>query len=219
MPILIFGVWVDPSSPPPPPFLRNVNLLQSNAMDDNEHRDGQIPPPFLDNSSPLNQESVHAPDQEQHASSFGLAVIVREPTLAYNDPWSIKKTLTKSDVNDVGVLKDYKLLILTNDLCRLMLKKNAVQVHILGKWDEERRRAVMETIQGVRADVRDADTGTVHQVSFKRWKSSGSFVFTKNWVTQFVKRRGLKEGDKIGLRCDSQESRFCFCVGSAMLDS
>ncbi|KAF7138553.1 hypothetical protein RHSIM_Rhsim07G0090600 [Rhododendron simsii] len=215
MPILIFGVWVDPSSPlwPPPPSLRNVNLLQSNAMDNNggnKHRDGQIPPPFLDNSSPLNQESVHAPDQEQHESSFGLPVPVLEPTLAYNDPWSIKKTLTKSDVND---------------LCRLMLKTTAVQEHILGKWDEERRRAVMETEQGVRADVRDADTGTVHQVAFKRWKSSGSFVFTNNWVTQFVKRRGLKEGDKIGLRWDLQESRFCFCVlfrsflGSAMLDS
>lgn len=205
MPILIFGVWLDPSPPPPPPpppFLRNVNLLQSNAMDDNDdnkHRDGQISPPFLDNSSRLNQESVHAPDQDQHDERrFGRPVPVLEPTvLAYNDPWSIKKTLTKSDVND---------------LCRLMLKTTAIQEHILGNWDEERRRAFIETEQGVRADVWDADTATVHQVAFKRWKSSGSFVFTNNWVTQFVKRRGLKEGDKIGLRWDSQESRFCFCV-------
>ncbi|KAI8546332.1 hypothetical protein RHMOL_Rhmol07G0108500 [Rhododendron molle] len=201
MPILIFGVWLDPSSPPtpPPPFLRNVNLLQSNAMDNNKHRDGQIPPPFLDNSSPLTQESVHAPDQEQHdESTFGLLVPVLEPAvLAYNDPWSIKKTLTKSDVNN---------------LCRLMLTKTAVQEHILGKWDEERRRVFMETEQGVRVNVWDADSATVHQVAFKRWKSSGSFVFTNNWVTQFVKRRGLKEGDKIGLRWDSEESRFCFCV-------
>lgn len=176
MAILIFGVWLHPTPPPPPPpppFPHNLNLPQSNAMDDNNNN-------FLDNNLLLNQESVHAQEQEQE-----------------HDPWSIKKTLTKSDVND---------------LCRLMLKSAEVQKHVLSKWKEEQGRAFMKTEQGVRVDVLDVDTETVHQVVFKRWKSSGSFVFTNNWVAKFVKRRALKQGDKIGLRWDSECSRFCFCV-------
>ncbi|KAH7863591.1 hypothetical protein Vadar_019561 [Vaccinium darrowii] len=113
--------------------------------------------------------------------------------------WKVKKILTRSDVND---------------LYRLMLKKTMVQEHILNKWNEGSRRAVIavETEQGQTVEVWDANTDTTHGLVFKRWRSSGSFVFTHNWKTEFVNRRDLREGDEIGLRWDSEHSRFEFCV-------
>lgn len=111
--------------------------------------------------------------------------------------WNIKKTLTSSDVNN---------------LCRLMLKTTVVHEHILSKWGAAQRTAVMETEHGLRVSVLDINTDSVHELVFKKWRSSGSFVFTNNWVTQFVRRRGLKEGDEIGLIWDLEQSMFLFCV-------
>lgn len=221
----LFGVRLDD-----PPLLRNPNLLQSNAMDDDnkKHRDLRIPLPFLDSLSRFNQEAVYPRRQEPQPLPFldMLSRFNQEAVYAgHQEPqekksttarrpgpplvlspvlmtpgsydWNIKKTLTSSDVND---------------LCRLMLKKTAVQEHILSKWGAAQRTAVMETEHGLSVSVLDINTDTVHELVFKKWRSSGSFVFTNNWVTQFVRRRGLKEGDKIGLHWDSEQSMFLFCV-------
>ncbi|KAI8546330.1 hypothetical protein RHMOL_Rhmol07G0108300 [Rhododendron molle] len=200
----LFGVRLDD-----PPLLRNPNLLQSNAMDNdnNKHRDVRIPLHFLDSLSRFDQEAVYAQHQEpqplpfldilsrfnqeavyaRHQEPQEKKGIARRPgpplvlSLVLMTPgsydWNIKKTLKSSDVND---------------LCRLMLKKTAVHEHILSKWGAAQRTAVMETEHGMRVSVLDINTDTVHELVFKKWRSSGSFVFTNNWVTQFVKRRGLK---------------------------
>lgn len=70
----------------------------------------------------------------------------------------------------------------------------------------------METERGVKVNVLDINTDTTHTLVFKMCRPSGSFVFTSNWVSQFVKRRGLKEGDVVGFRWDSGRSSFLFCV-------
>ena len=50
---------------------------------------------------------------------------------------------------------------------------------------------------GMRAEIWDIDTKSMHVLKFKRL--SGSYVFTDGWVDEFVNRRSLKQGDKIGI--------------------
>ncbi|KAH7862198.1 hypothetical protein Vadar_001344 [Vaccinium darrowii] len=197
--LMIFGVSINPLKPP---FLQS-NVLVAAADDNNNYQDWQIRrigPSFIDNFSRFNQESVDIRvqgPQERRQRRPGPPILSLVLNSHDSNHWKVKKTLTKSDVND---------------LCRLMLKTTTVQEHILNKWDEEWRRAVMETEQGVRVNVLDLNTDTTHQLVLKRWQSSGSFVFTNNWMAQFVRRRELKEGDEIGFYWDSKHSSFEFCV-------
>ncbi|GLT73076.1 hypothetical protein SLA2020_449580 [Shorea laevis] len=112
------------------------------------------------------------------------------------DPWSIKKTLESSDIGH---------------LSRLIVASEDVHDHILPHWDA----VVFEHLMNkgsVTVCVWDVDTETEIELMFKRWLSSGSYVFIKNWVTGFVKRRELKQGDEIGLLWDKANSRFNFSV-------
>ncbi|KAL0370249.1 UNVERIFIED_CONTAM: putative B3 domain-containing protein [Sesamum angustifolium] len=69
-------------------------------------------------------------------------------------------------------------------------------------WDEG---------QGVEVAVWDMDTGSEHVLVLKKWKT-GSFVLMKNWMSDFVRRRGLEKNDEIGLRWDDGNSRLEFTV-------
>jgi hypothetical protein len=60
--------------------------------------------------------------------------------------------------------------------------------------------------------VRDIDTESMHQLVFKRWSTSKSYIFNDGWTKHFVKRRNLVEGDEIGLYWDNDQSRFHFSV-------
>ncbi|KAL0418385.1 UNVERIFIED_CONTAM: putative B3 domain-containing protein [Sesamum radiatum] len=77
--------------------------------------------------------------------------------------------------------------------------------HVMGNgpvWDEG---------QGVEVAVWDMDTGSEHVLVLKKWKT-GSFVLMKNWMSDFVRRRGLEKNDEIGLRWDDGNSRLEFTV-------
>ncbi|KAL0437103.1 UNVERIFIED_CONTAM: putative B3 domain-containing protein [Sesamum radiatum] len=108
--------------------------------------------------------------------------------------WEIKKVLKKSDVDDSS---------------RLLLAKDVVHEHILphvignGPGPDEG--------QGVEVAVWDMDKGSEHVLVLRKWKS-GSFVLVKNWMSDFVRRRGLEKDDEIGLRWDDGNSRFEFTV-------
>ncbi|KAL2240034.1 uncharacterized protein LOC110012587 [Sesamum indicum] len=104
------------------------------------------------------------------------------------DQWKIKKVLKKSDVDGSS---------------RLLLGRLLVQEHILPH--------VLMGEQGVEIKVWDVDTGSHHMLLLKLWKSN-SFVFVKNWVSDFVTRRDLEEKDEIGLRWNHQNSRLDFTV-------
>ncbi|TXG70973.1 hypothetical protein EZV62_005908 [Acer yangbiense] len=123
----------------------------------------------------------------------------------YCDQWKIKKTLKESDLGN---------------LSRLLIPTNSVQEHVFPFMSDD---AVQQVESGgcrgggLRVSVLDYDTDTVHQLVFKRWSdSSKSYVFTLNWIKDFVKRRDLKIKDEIGLFWDCCHSRFVFCVLNRM---
>ncbi|KAL7183042.1 hypothetical protein ACSBR1_041681 [Camellia fascicularis] len=115
----------------------------------------------------------------------------------FEDPWKIKKTLTSGDVNE--------------HLCRLLLPAGAVDKHIMAVWGGERVEHV-NNMRGERVVVWDYNTGSEHELVFKKWHTSKSFVLVDNWVTRFVRRRELRDGDEIGLFWDASNSRFDFRV-------
>ena len=110
------------------------------------------------------------------------------------DPWVIRKRITFSDIN---VVKS-----------RLLLPKYLVEKHILRQWE-----ASIKNIKnnGVRVAVWDCDTKSEHQLLFKQW-GNGTYVLVENWNMGFVRRRGLKEADEIGLYWDHSNSRFSFTI-------
>ena len=124
-----------------------------------------------------------------------------ELTLSINpDIWEIKKHLTVSDVR--------------NSQTRLMLPKDHVAAHILYYLTDEERTMIedVNNHQGLRISVYDSDTGSLHQLTLKKWHSSGSYVFISNWNEQFVIRRNLKAGNLIGLFWNTYASRLHFRV-------
>ncbi|KAL0460832.1 UNVERIFIED_CONTAM: B3 domain-containing protein [Sesamum latifolium] len=108
------------------------------------------------------------------------------------DQWKIKKVLTKSDVDGSSRLLLGRLLVLEHILPHLLMGND------MGE-------------QGVEIKVWDVDTGSEHMLLLKKWKSN-SFVFVKNWTSDFVKRRELKENDEIGLRWNHGNSRLDFTL-------
>ncbi|XP_058198353.1 B3 domain-containing protein At2g33720-like [Rhododendron vialii] len=112
------------------------------------------------------------------------------------DPWTIRKTLFKSDVDGSS---------------RLLLGKDVVEKYVIPYigpcWDRE--GCANDVVTGCKVSVFDIDTGTVHQLVLKRW-STESFVLTSNWVKEFVRRRALEKGNEIGLFWDPWNARFCF---------
>lgn len=114
------------------------------------------------------------------------------------DIWEIKKPLTTSDVGSQT---------------RLIIPKESVIEHILKYFTKEEIRMVEdEDNPGLRINVFDSDSKTTHQLCFKRWKSTGSYVLNNNWNKDFVLRKNLRAGDNIGLFWNPYASRLHFCV-------
>ncbi|CAN1778069.1 B3 domain-containing protein At2g33720 [Linum perenne] len=110
--------------------------------------------------------------------------------------WKIRKTLTKSG---------------TNNCSRLLISIHMSQQHVLRHLSEVEKKRVKDD-KSTKLEVLDSDTGSMHTLHFKRWTSSGSYVFNDAWKEGFVRRRGLKEGDEVGLYFDDRLSCFVFSV-------
>lgn len=106
--------------------------------------------------------------------------------MLYDDPWKIKKVLQKSDLGNLS-----RLLFTTELVEKLVLPVLGIANNL---------DAIRDGIQ-VNYDF-DLDTKSMHNLVFKKWFSSGSYVFMGKWVKEFVVRRGLEEGDEIGLHWD-----------------
>ncbi|KZV54047.1 hypothetical protein F511_17435 [Dorcoceras hygrometricum] len=101
--------------------------------------------------------------------------------------WTIKNNLERSDVNgSSSLLRGNKLVILDH----------------IGEFDPER---------GMKIDVYDADTETIHTLVLKKWKTN-SYVLNKGWIKDFVKRRVLKKNDQTGLRWEEHHRRLEFTI-------
>ncbi|KAF8413117.1 hypothetical protein HHK36_001093 [Tetracentron sinense] len=117
-------------------------------------------------------------------------------TLHVNDPWKIRKKLTKSDLGQ---------------LSRFLLKTELVERHILRFWGADRIAEAMK-LSGTQVKIHDLDTDSRHKLTFKRWSSSNSYIINNNWNVEFVTRRVLRKGDEIGLCWNYYSSYFSFSV-------
>ncbi|KAL2240023.1 B3 domain-containing protein At2g33720 [Sesamum indicum] len=106
--------------------------------------------------------------------------------------WPVTKRLRVSDVDNSA---------------RCLLEKSSVKEHILPHL---RDNDMLKLWRGVEVVVWDVDTESEHVLVLRRWKSSGSYVLHKNWLSDFVMRRGLEMNDVIGLRWDDENSRLEF---------
>ncbi|XP_045797820.1 B3 domain-containing protein At2g33720-like [Trifolium pratense] len=111
-----------------------------------------------------------------------------------NNSWEIQKVLEESDVR----------------CCRLLLNKdlayNFVIPVLMGGAEAAKQK------EGVKVQVWDVDTKSLHFLIFKIWTTAQSHVFIKTWFYDFVLRRDLKKGDVIGFHWDQANQRFNFSV-------
>ncbi|KAG5225251.1 B3 domain-containing protein [Salix suchowensis] len=164
--------------------LRELNLFDENWVLENSAA-----------SDSSNQES--AEELERRERSRGVST---EISLYHHDPFKIKKKMKPSDLGN---------------LCRLLVSADLVEKHILPFLNEDQTKQVEIPNQernGLTVWVRDIDTASMHQLVFKRWSSSKSYIFNDGWTKQFVRRRSLVEGDEIGLYWDSDLSILHFSV-------
>ncbi|KAB2608619.1 B3 domain-containing protein [Pyrus ussuriensis x Pyrus communis] len=135
--------------------------------------------------------------------SFNEAVqqIWKGPTNSsrYMEPWPIKKTLTMTDVGRN-----------MHRASRLVLRRKLVNKHILPYLSYQIISRVENQGAGIR--IYDLNTSSEHQLIFKRWKGSGTYVLMSTWSREFVKRRQLKEGDLIGFCWDAHKLILVFSV-------
>ncbi|KAF6145686.1 hypothetical protein GIB67_002780 [Kingdonia uniflora] len=113
-----------------------------------------------------------------------------------HERFNIKKVLTASDVNT---------------LSRFLIRKADINTYILPGLSEEQRQQV-ESFEGLPVVVRDLDTNSEHQLRFKFSSKSHAYILISNWSEDFVRRRGLQEGNEVGMNWDGQRLRFSFSV-------
>ncbi|CAK8570572.1 unnamed protein product [Lathyrus sativus] len=109
--------------------------------------------------------------------------------------WKIKKMLEKSD------LGNNSRLLVSKELAKEFV------IPFLTSGDDTAKEK-----EGVEVQVLDIDDNTLHSLNFKIWTSAQSYVFTKKWIKDFVRKRNLKKGDEIGLRWNEQNQQFEFSV-------
>ncbi|KAJ6387994.1 hypothetical protein OIU77_026539 [Salix suchowensis] len=88
-----------------------------------------------------------------------------EISLYPHDPFNIKKKMKPSDLGN---------------LCRLLVAADLVEKHILPFLNEDQTKQVIIPNQernGLKVWVRDIDTASMHQLVFKRWSTSKSYIF------------------------------------------
>ncbi|CAE6027709.1 unnamed protein product [Arabidopsis arenosa] len=114
----------------------------------------------------------------------------------FKDPWIIKKVLTTSDLGQ---------------LSRLLLQTGPIEDHIIKYLNKDDQKKIQEGL-GIAIDVYDHDTDSTLELLLKRWTTLNSYVLNGGWRMYFVRRRGLREGDEIGLFWDRFASRLHFRV-------
>ncbi|KAI5658538.1 hypothetical protein M9H77_27331 [Catharanthus roseus] len=113
-------------------------------------------------------------------------------------PWEITEILVPSDLaGQPG----------------LVLSSEQVQNHILKYWEAERVARVMLQNETIPIKIHDIDTQTNHEVLFRKHINSDNFCFHgSSWVRNFVSRRNLRVGMKIGLCWDIESFALRFSV-------
>ncbi|GAV85553.1 hypothetical protein CFOL_v3_28989 [Cephalotus follicularis] len=135
---------------------------------------------------------TYTPEQQIEENQFGVSTVLK----LYENPFTITKKLTDSDLGH---------------LCRLLLKTKSVKDHVLPFLSIDIVNQI-ESNSGATVTVWDQDTRSDHKLVLKKWSTCRSYVLIDKWRQDFVLRRGLEEGDEIGLYWDIYYSRFVFSV-------
>ncbi|KAM7254513.1 hypothetical protein ACFE04_003893 [Oxalis oulophora] len=117
---------------------------------------------------------------EDEEKKLGLSTKL---ALAYPHPLKITKTLTRSDLNN---------------LCRLLIGESQIHNYVFPSWSAEDVNKVRRKV-GLKVDVWDENTNSQHTLVLKLWGKWKGYVFIGRWRPDFVVKRGLSVGDKIGL--------------------
>ncbi|KAF8028798.1 hypothetical protein BT93_E1453 [Corymbia citriodora subsp. variegata] len=154
--------------------------------------------PGSSSCSPIQNANVVTP---QEGETLRTGPMRKRPSgvstaLVLCDPWKIKKKLTQSDLGG---------------LTRLLLPLDLLEAYVFPFMGKEMLRQV-QSEKGMNVVVEDKDTREEHQLVFCRWRSLPSYVLNNGWTKQFVKRRGLKVGDEIGMLWDQVNHKFHFKV-------
>ncbi|XP_042494253.1 B3 domain-containing protein At2g33720-like [Macadamia integrifolia] len=116
----------------------------------------------------------------------------------WSDTWDVMKKLNKSDLD--------------HHLRRVILPSDQVRKHVLPFLSKSERQEVEGKNEGLNVHVDDLNTGSYYFLSFKKWKSNGSYKLGRDWIQEFVVKRQLRKDDMIGM-CWNQSTRgFCFSV-------
>ena len=110
------------------------------------------------------------------------------------DYWKIIKVLTPSDIN--------------RGQCRLLLQRGDVEKHILLSM----RRSNSDkcsSAEGLIIKVWDIeDESRPFELCLKQQPSDKSYVLDGQWIADFVTRKGLEVGDKVGLEYLGSQLHF-----------
>lgn len=109
--------------------------------------------------------------------------------------WKIRKVLAEPDVA----------------LNRMFKFTREEAEHVLCSIGSDKVEKAKEG-EDVRVKMVDLDTGTRHELSFRKVRCGSVFGFKLGWVTHFVVRRRLKVGDEIGMYVDPSSCVFYFCL-------
>ncbi|KAK3430413.1 hypothetical protein EUGRSUZ_E02109 [Eucalyptus grandis] len=94
----------------------------------------------------------------------------------YDDPWKIRKKLTKSDLYH---------------LSRLLLPRDCVRTHVL-RWMKKEMVGEVHSKEGMEVNVIKERTGGTegkdqeHWLVFRYWASSGCYMLNGGWSELFV---------------------------------
>ncbi|KAG5415608.1 hypothetical protein IGI04_003175 [Brassica rapa subsp. trilocularis] len=102
----------------------------------------------------------------------------------FSDAATMVSSATRNEgVISLAHLRDKKAPVsdVRNNQTRLMLPKDDVVAHILDYLTDEERLMIEDANnRGLRIRVYDSDTESLHQLTLKKWHSSGSYVFISN---------------------------------------
>ncbi|KAK9156137.1 hypothetical protein Sjap_003617 [Stephania japonica] len=110
------------------------------------------------------------------------------------DIYTIKKFLDDSDVGSLG---------------RVWLRKKMVDKFVAPDLTAEQKRQVEGG--GLRVAVRDVNTRMEKWLVLKS-RNGVSYTLSSNWMEEFVHRRRLSAGDKIGMFSDGHSHCFYFSL-------
>ncbi|KAK7829124.1 putative b3 domain-containing protein [Quercus suber] len=134
-------------------------------------------------------------DLEKEERHGGVSLKLK---LGFDDPWVLRKRIEANYTNEQW----FSIFLETVDAGKRILTAS-----------EQKRieDAIITYGLEIPVVVWDFDTKSEHQLLMKQ-RTNGNNVIIEDWINEIVLRRGIKEGDEIGLFWDESNLRFNFSI-------